>query len=44
MFAGKDVANMTLMDFNDELNSRGDFQSSRGRRWISPVGKEDYIR
>ena len=44
MFADKDDANMTLIDFSDKLNSRGDFQANRGRRWINPVGKEDYIR
>ena len=44
IFAGKNLSNMSLIDYNDDLKSRGDSQQNRGRRWTNFHGKEDYIR
>ena len=44
LFAGKDLSNRTLVDYSEDLKSRGDSQSNRGRRWTNSNGKEDYIR
>ena len=44
MFAGKNMSNKTLIDFSDELLSRGDAKPNRERRWLNLNEKEDYIR
>ena len=43
-FQGRNISDMSLTDFGDELRTRGDSISNRNRRWSVTNGKEDYIK